>query len=220
MKTMRKKVAWLLIAAFTMSIVLLSGCGGGAKEQTPEEVVTEFGKAFNEGDFKKLNTLLENPSDDELSDFTSKEEFTKDMAGDGISEETAAKFVDVFLSAKVTPKEAKIDGDKAVVPTTVEAIDSDALMNTMMEKMMASVDMSNPPETDEEINELTNKVMGEVFDDPDSLTKVTNESNVNLVKKDGKWLIADDNDEFLNHLLGGLAAFGGGDGDGDEESSE
>ncbi len=221
MKSLRRKIALLLIAAFTMSIVLLSGCGGGGEEVKPEEVVSQFTAALNEGDFKTMKDLSEESGDDALGDYETKDDFVKDLAGEGISEETAGKLVDVLLAAKVTPKEAKIDGDKAVVPVTIEAIDFEALMGTIMEKMMASVDMENPPETDEEINALTDKIMGEVFADPDSLEKVTNETNVNLVKKDGKWVIASDNDEFLSNLVGGMDAFGAGDSDdADEDTSE
>lgn len=218
MKALRRKIALLLITAFTMSMVLLSGCGGGGseKEMTPEEVVNAFGTEFNKGEFKELEKYVEDGlGEDEIGSYGTRDDLIKEMTVEGLSEDVAGKLIDLLLSAKITTKEANIDGDKAVVPATVEAVDFDALMEALMEKIFSSIDLADMPETDEEIGDLTNKLLSEVLDDMDNPERITIETDVNLIKKDGKWIISKDNEEFIDSLFGDLTEMSS-----DEETAE
>ena len=189
-----------------MMVFTMTACGGsspaGSKEEamSPTDTMDAFLQAFKAKDFEKMQEYYEG----EAGDLSMLEEEDDEALKDVIN-----VLVDNMLSFEYTIDNEQIDGDSATVDVNFTTYDFGGILQNIMGDLMSdavALGLSglSQEEMEAEINELIGTKFKEGLDgaSKDKEVKVT----MNLVMKDGKWLVKDVSDasEFMNALSGGL----------------
>lgn len=102
------------------------------------------------------------------------------------------------------------DGDNAVVKTEINTPNLGNIMTEIIKESIPVILSSAFDDTnDEELDEKMENHMSEMLIDKmnsDDIPMVKKKIDINLVKKEGKWLI-DPNEEFFNAITGNLTSF-------------
>ena len=203
------KKIFCIIMVIVMALSLAS-CGGSAAEpeetapaMSPTETVDSFLTAFKAGDFEGAKEFYEGSADD-----LSMIEEEDDPALSGVIADLTSRILDFDyeLSNEV------INGETATVDVRFTTIDFGQIMGEVLDSMLSdSVALAlsglSQDELEAEINELVESKFSEILKTAkkDKVSDVT----VELVLKDGKWLIKDlsDSEEILDAISGGLIEF-------------
>ena len=190
------------LTALILSFVLvftLTACGG----PTPTETVTTFFKALQNGgetsevyedkDFKFGSDMLEDELGDDGEKYTEKEK------------ETIKKFEEKIKDFDFEVSNEKIDGDKATVDVKITTWNFGEQFSNMMTELIEKVfALALTDASEEEINEMMEKMLGEYLEKTEKT--YTKTVKVPLEKKDSKWVISkiDDESDIADALLGGM----------------
>ncbi|MFD2170981.1 hypothetical protein [Tumebacillus lipolyticus] len=156
-----------------------------AKEQSPKQVVDAYFEAVKKADFETMKKMSESASEDQIK-FESPQE------------EKYAKFI--FSKMSVEVGEEKIDGDKATVQTKVTSIDFGQLVGKMFsEALKQALANGGQEQSKEEMDQMLEAMMKD-----ENAPTATSDATVHLVKKDGKWVFAEKNEELAKALVGTL----------------
>ncbi len=105
----------------------------------------------------------------------------------------------IYESMKYTVGEEKISGDTATVALEITVVDMQAAFIKYITEAAAHKDEDNW--------DADGKVMLDILSAPDAAS-VTKNVTVSMVKADGRWTIAEENnDDFLNAVSGGLFGY-------------
>lgn len=174
-----KIITVLLVLIFTGGLM---GCG---KSNTPEAAVKNYFDAVAKGDMDSASEYAELNLDN--AEKNESDAFTKAY----------------FKKISCEVKEAKEDGDNAVVKAEISAPDMGDIMGNMMKEYMPKMlSASIAGEDTTKLEKEMEKAIEEMFSDESKIKIVKNEVDINLIKKDGSWIISDDNSELGNALTG------------------
>lgn len=105
----------------------------------------------------------------------------------------------IYENMKYTVGEEKISGDTATVALEITVVDMQAVFTKYLSEAMAHMG--------EEDWDADGKVMLDILAAADAPTTTKNVT-VNMVKTDGSWTVAEENnDDFLNAVSGGLFGY-------------
>lgn len=184
-----KKIISLFLSIFLM--ISLTACS----TVKPQESVKGFLDAYKKGELDKAATYLVNGQEG-IDEMTEDEE-----------EEYVKKMQDIIKDISYTIKEEKIseeDKNKATVKIEIEFNDvGSKLLKIMPEYMTYAIQLGMENKSDDEMNkELSDKLISLLSTD---IEKVTRTIDIELSKKDDKWLM-ENNDELNNALTGNIIA--------------
>lgn len=179
------------VITLLLVLILTAGLMACGKSNTPEDAVNNYFDAIGKGDLKSASEYAElSVYNEEKSEKAQDDVFTK------------AYFKKI--SCKV--KESKEDGDKATVKTEVSAPDIGTAYGAIMEeyrpKLVAAL-LAGEDTT--ELGKEIGKSIEEMFSEESKVKIVKTELDINLIKKDGSWIISEDNMELGNAIKGNLA---------------
>lgn len=185
----KKLLSIILTAIFVISLV---GCSSSPK---PEDVVDTFLKSTQALDIEKMAECMESDIQDDLKEITLED-----------SDESLKDFMDYFRknASKMTYeiKEAKVDGDSAVVTVDCKYIDgSEALENAFSEVFDEALERAfNGGEMSE--SEIQDKLVENLNNyEPEEDTFSTSTVKIDCIKKDNKWYISDFGEDFFNVMF-------------------
>lgn len=184
---MKRKFILKGVLLIMSSVILLSSAS--CSSSSPDTIVTSFFSAIKDSDLIKAKSyLVDNDSTLEFS-----------------NERNKSIVVKVFSMMKYDIILTKINGDSAVVNVKVTTPDMGKItlkvINAVMEKVakMSEDEMSIEISDSEEIAE---QFYNEMLSDP-KVQMTTSELEINLTKKNSKWLIKGDK-KFKNVITGNM----------------
>lgn len=206
---MKKSVKYLLALFLILSLSLFACGGGGEKEATPTEGLTNLLQAFQDQDYAKVQELIIGEAEEEVSFDTLRGLFTSAF-GD-TNQEKAGELADVMFKRMseftYEIKGEKVDGDKATVSLDITNIDLAKAMEDVMTQVMsmdlAEIDTSMPQE------EMEAMILDKIIEGLKTSEAMKTESLDVLMEKDaesGQWVLSgdDQNDALMNVLLGNM----------------
>lgn len=189
-----KREKWVLALTLLLIVSLMTACGGG--KASPKNAAENYLKAVQKQDFEGAKAYLSDGSSENFN-----------LAGTPLSEGEAMKPLEDAMKEKIagltyTIKEEKVDGEKATVTAEMTYNDLSDAFNTAFSEMMTvlmdgSVDMMNMD--DAAIEKLTVESFTKAM--AASEAKKTETVVINMVQKDGKWLIDTENNAVLLNAL-------------------
>lgn len=188
MKNFKKIISLFLIIVFTTALTACSTA-------KPQESVKGFLDSYKKGELDKAATYLVDGQEG-IDEMTEDDE-----------EEYVKKMQDIIKDISYTIKEEKIseeDKNKATVKVEIEFNDvGSKLLKVMPEYMTYAIQLGMENKSDDEMNkELSDKLLSLLSTD---IEKVKRTIDIDLSKKDDKWLI-ENNDELNNALTGNIMA--------------
>ena len=194
-----------LISIVTLTCMLLSfsGCG----EPKPSATVEKYFSAAQKMDVEAMAMTIASYNTEDLEE-------TRDL----LDEENQDDYTKYFLeylkqnAAKMTYTitGSEVDGDNAVVTVDCKYIDGGALLKATIGEVfmkMFGMAFSGVELTEEETGQMFVSVMQEQSELLDE-TYLENTINVNLIKEDGDWAIAEVNDEMVDVVMSGFISAG------------
>lgn len=183
-----RKPSIVVLLVLSMSI-FVAGCFGAS----PETVTQDFLTAFKASDFEKAASyaVTQNASKIET-------DMAKDEDGERIGKL-------ILSNTSYEVGKAVKEGDKAKVSVKVTAVDMVRIATKAMSELMPLAFAAAFSETDNnEMDAMMNQYLENSILDPQA-PKVTTDVNVNLVKTNNGWKIAEDNDDLFNAITGNAA---------------
>lgn len=216
MSKLKRILGAVLVSVMAISLV---ACGGSDKSDI-EKVLTNYMDAAKKCDFKTAFSYLDEAPGEEFN-FENRDEFVEYMSDQMAEAGSFAGYEDdlkniitkiadkVFDSIEYTIKSVDIDGDNATATLEVSMISQDSLD---FEKVIANSDFDFESYITELITNGTIKSEEDVADAimpklieliDEALEKAESEKKdeeIKLSRKDGKWLISKESDEFMDIL--------------------
>ena len=203
---MKKILSLLLI---TLMIFSIASCGGAQEDvqgPSPTETMDSFLQAIKARDFDTAAQYYEG----DIGDLSAIEE-TEDPVMSGIIN----SLVDKMLDFDYTLSDEKIKNDTATVDVNFTTYDLAKIMNELIVGILTDAPAlgltgMDQEEMEAEIAEILSIQFKEAMDGAAKDTSMT--ITVNLVKKDGNWLVKDlsSADDFMNALSGGILEYANG----------
>lgn len=201
-----KRLKRLLVC---LSLVLLMGVATACFGPKPDQIVKDYMDATIAIDVKKQNEHRQTPlSEDELK------QVEKEMAdlfnsSDKYSKPLVEKLKTVYQSAKYEIVDTKKDGDKATV--TVK-ITSKKVLKAIMGSVGEYIDdiftraVEDPNFGNMTEDDISKELLDKVLKAMDEAESIEQTVNVNLIKIDKKWKIADESADRISYALLGTSA--------------
>ncbi|WDV46052.1 DUF4878 domain-containing protein [Clostridiaceae bacterium M8S5] len=184
-----------LLSILCVLFIVLCGCSSGTKTDSPKGTVTSFFDLVKEGKYNDLDKVVDNAKDYNLGG-----EDNLGLGKDDQNKATADLLIKAMGNVKVDIKDEKIDGDKATVNVGVDYPNvGKAFQESMQELILKSMGKEAPDE-EAMAKEFLDAMKKKLEDDIETLH---NDVTINLIKKDGKWLITLDND-IANVITGNI----------------
>lgn len=168
-----KKAFTILCCALTMIGVV--GCSSASG---PKKAVNGFTESLKSGDIEKASAYVETTEDFNLDDI--KESF------DGVEPKDVYSML--FKKLEVTVEKEDVKDDKATLEVKVKNVN---LMTAIFSIAFSGID-----------TEDTSAALEAMKTTIDGATAVEIKSTVNLVKKDDKWVLSSDNEDFMAAMMG------------------
>ncbi len=194
MRKLRKLMILVLMASLSF------GCGASSK---PDDVVKDFFEAAKTFDMEAMVATI-------VPENTLAAEYTKEIMSDeefGDYPEEVLSYLEENAS-KITYKitSSEVDGDKATVMVDVNYIDSYPLIEEMFTEYMTqafALALSGQEVTDEQYEQLMTDIFKDKMENmEDNFKDVSLE--IPCEKVDGKWYIADVDEEMMDVFLSGF----------------
>ncbi len=198
---MRKFFAILLMITMVFTF---TSCGGASNTPADQLTPTETAEKFLAGLKAKDLEAVEEYYEGDIGDLNMLEEDDDPAMADVIN-----AMVDKIFDFEYVLGNEKIDGDSATVEAEITSYDFGGIIQEIMGGLMEDaialgLTGMSQEEMEAEINELIGSKFKEALDNApkDHTIKV----DMELVKKDGKWLVKDlaSSQDFLNAISGGL----------------
>ncbi len=203
---MKKKL--LLSVLAILSILTLVACGG---QGGPEQTIDNFMKDYKDLKLQELEKYVDEGVTGEIDGTVDLEELSEaDFSKVEKFDDLKANFKKLTKDVKYDVTNIEEDGATAVADITFTYADaSEPLASSFGELIgqMFGLAFSGQEMTDEEMELKTMEIMVDVFSDSlDGYEATTKEvqGKIELVEKEGKWIIADIDDEIMNALTFGL----------------
>ena len=169
MVNFKKKIAILM--SLMLSAILLVGCGG--KTKSPTDYVNDYFKEVKSGTESKIAQQM----------------ISSQLSGEDMPKEAVDAIIDMLGKLEVTPKDEKIDGDKATVNVAIKGVSFKTVLSTYLVNVMGqAMSMSNlsEEEVEKKVMELLIKTIKET--PAEERTGVSN-----LTKSGDEWKVVEDN---------------------------
>lgn len=187
----------------SLMIVVLIFTMTGCVSSKPQDTVKSYLDNLKSGEIEKSAMCLIQDSDSS----TTPDEIISD---DDEDEKFNEAFKTAYSKLEYEILESKTDGDNAVVKTEINTPNLGNIMTEIIKESIPVILSSAFDDTnDEELDEKMENHMSEMLIDKmnsDDIPMVKKKIDINLVKKEGKWLI-DPNEEFFNAITGNLTSF-------------
>lgn len=171
---MKKSLVLLLV----LCLVMLTACGSS-------------------GPSAALKADLENAK-------ASPEEIIGEMGEDGFGEAATKALIDKVLQFDYELGEEVVDGDKATVETTITTYPFGEIFSNVVTNFIAQAFANAGNMTDEDMNELMDKLLIEELNKAEKTYKKT--IKIELEQEDGVWVVQEST-EMSNALTGGMLDF-------------
>jgi len=175
-----------LLSILCVLFIVLCGCSSPKiKTDSPKATVTSLFDLVKEGKYNDLDKVADNIKDYNLG-----------IAKDGTTKPITDTLIKATGKVKFTINEEKIDGEKATVKVDVDYPDINKVLKEMakeVDEMMKSMKSTEKGDLDEEAvlkkmeESIKKKLEG-------NLETLHSDITIDIIKKDGKWLITLDTD--------------------------
>jgi len=205
---MRKRLLLSMLAI--LSVLMLVACGGSGPEQT----IDDFMKDYKDLKLQDLEKYVDKDVSEDLDEVIDFEELS-DLSEADLSK--VEKFDDLKANFKKLTKEVKYDvtnveENGATVTADITFTYADAskpLARSFSELLGQTIDLAFTSQelTEEELElkmaEITVDVLSDTLDGYETTTKEV-QGKIEIVEKEGEWIITDIDDEIMNALTFGL----------------
>ena len=192
---MKKIIVVILLIVMLFPIV-------GCSSAQPEDTVRNYFDAAQNLDIESMVSLIEPSNTEDIEETATLIEEQQD---------DYPEFLIDYLKAnagKITYKivESTINGDKAVVTVDCKYVDSGLIIKATIGEVFVKMfgqAFSGVEMTDEETDQMWSNIMEEQIKTFDETFKEVN-LNIDLVKREDKWYIAETSDEILDVVMSGF----------------
>jgi len=205
---MKKKL--LLPVLVILSVLMLVACQG---QSGPEQTIDNFMKAYKDLKLQELDKYVDEGVAEDLDATIDVEELSEaDFSEIEKFDDLKANFKKLTKKVKYDVTNVDVDEDEATATADIKFTYADAsepLVNSFGEFVgnIFGLAFSGQDMTEEEMELKTMEIMVEVFSDNlDGYETTTKEvqGEIELVEKEGEWIITDIDDEIMNALTFGL----------------
>lgn len=188
-----KPLKYLLTAIFACS--LLVACNS-QQSATPSEVTKEFLTAYQDHDNEKLKETSLWTTFDASSLELTQQDFVK-----GVKEELQRDVYQKMMAFEHSEDKEEVQKDQAIVYVTLTLYDFTPVVTKGLEEATKKAEELSQQATisDDQIQSEILTILFEHMSKAEQNKKV--EVQVNLTKKDGVWLVSEDNDDLRKALL-------------------
>jgi len=203
---MKKKL--LLPVLAILSVLMLVACGG---KSGPEQTIDNFMKDYKDLKLQELEKYVDEGVSGEVDETIDLEELSEaDFSKVEKFDDLKANFKKLTKEVKYDVTNVKEDGATATADITFTYADASEPLTSSFGELIGQIfglAFSGQEMTEEEMELKTMEIMVDVFSDSlDGYEATTKEvqGKIELVEKEGEWIITDIDEEIMNALTFGL----------------